>query len=179
MPTDGGLTDLAATLADGQAVDWAALEAELGSEAERAIFRQLRVIAEIAELHRSLDGGESTPDDPLPVIQDPQSSGPDELPAPAGATPLESTDAPEGEPHDLGTWGPYRLLRSLGPGTLGRVVRATDHLHRDVVIGSCRRRRRPKSLSHFWPPVRPWRVYAIPTPSRCTEPSSTTIRPGW
>ena len=49
MPTDGGLTDLAATLADGQAVDWAALEAELGSEAERAIFRQLRVIAEIAE----------------------------------------------------------------------------------------------------------------------------------
>ena len=134
MPTDGGLTDLAATLADGQAVDWAALEAELGSEAERAIFRQLRVIAEIAELHRSLDGGESTPDDPLPVIQDPQSSGPDELPGPAGATPLESTDAPEGEPHDLGTWGPYRLLRSLGPGTLGRVVRATDHLHRDVVI---------------------------------------------
>ena len=134
MPTDGGLTDLAATLADGQAVDWAALEAELGSEAERAIFRQLRVIAEIAELHRSLDGGESTPDEPLPVIQDPPPDDPDELSAPADATPLESTDAPEGEAHDLGTWGPYRLLRSLGPGTLGRVVRATDHLHRDVVI---------------------------------------------
>ena len=44
MPTDRGLTDLAATLADGQAVDWAALEAELGSDAERALFRQLRVI---------------------------------------------------------------------------------------------------------------------------------------
>jgi serine/threonine protein kinase/tetratricopeptide (TPR) repeat protein len=134
MPTDGGLTDLAATLADGQAVDWAALEAELGSEAERAIFRQLRVIAEIAELHRSLDGGESTPDDLLPIGQASRHDDADELATPATSPPLESTLAPEGDESDLGTWGPYRLLRSLGPGTLGRVVRATDHLHRDVVI---------------------------------------------
>ena len=61
MGTDRGLTDLAATLADGAAVDWAALEAELGSDAERAIFRQLRVIADIAELHRSLPGEDFDP----------------------------------------------------------------------------------------------------------------------
>ncbi len=49
---------------------------------------------------------------------------------------LGSTAPPDAqdEDGDLGTWGPYRLLRTLGPGTLGRVVRATDHLHRDVVI---------------------------------------------
>ena len=67
MPTERGLTDLAATLADGQELDWAALEAELGSEAERAIFRQLRVIADIAELHRSLPDGPSEDDGPIAI----------------------------------------------------------------------------------------------------------------
>ena len=129
MPTERGLTDLAATLADGQELDWAALEAELGSEAERAIFRQLRVIADIAELHRSLPDGPSEDDGPSAIAPAVDESG-DRHAA------LASTDRrEEAEPEaDLGTWGPYRLLRALGPGTLGRVVRATDHLHRDVVI---------------------------------------------
>ena len=130
MRTDRGLTELAATLADGQAVDWAALEAELGSEAERALFRQLRVIADIAELHRSL------PDEPG-LDESALTATPPGAPEPQESTPLASTtagDIPVGGEADLGTWGPYRLLRSLGPGTLGRVVRATDHLHRDVVI---------------------------------------------
>ncbi len=137
MRTDSGLTDLAATLADGQEVDWAALEAELGSEAERAIFRQLRVIADIAELHRSLPDAASA-DEPLlsrtpgrPAdgdagpVSDPHAAALTATPSPAGA---ETEDA------DLGQWGPYRLLQALGPGTLGQVVRASDHLHRDVVI---------------------------------------------
>jgi tetratricopeptide (TPR) repeat protein len=129
MRTDRGLTDLAATLADGQEVDWAALEAELGSEAERAIFRQLRVIADIAELHRSLPDGPA--EDDLPLLATP--AGDAAPPAPGPLTTTDRSEFPEPE-GDLGTWGPYRLLRALGPGTLGRVVRATDHLHRDVVI---------------------------------------------
>jgi serine/threonine-protein kinase len=126
MRTDRGLTDLAATLADGAAVDWAALEAELGTEAERAIFRQLRVIADIAELHRSLP--DEGPDAQSLAATPPAALEPD--------SPLPSSMGGEPDPDepDLGTWGPYRLLRVLGPGTLGRVVRATDHLHRDVVI---------------------------------------------
>ncbi|MCC6162647.1 MAG: protein kinase [Acidobacteria bacterium] len=126
MRTDGGLTDLAATLADGEGVDWAALESELDSESERAIFRQLRVIAEIAELHRS-QMEELATEPPL----FPEAPEADER-----APTLASTDQPAAETQegDLGTWGPYHLLRLLGPGTLGRVVRATDHLHRDVVI---------------------------------------------
>lgn len=135
MPTDGGLTDLAATLADGQAVDWAALEAELGSDAERAIFRQLRVIAEIAELHRSLPDDEAPPDDDVRgLLESPAAPPADAL---AGVAPSlhDSTADVVAEPApDLGTWGPYRITRTLGPGTLGHVVRATDHLHRDVVI---------------------------------------------
>ncbi len=129
MRTDRGLTDLAATLADGLDVDWAALEAELGSEAERAIFRQLRVIADIAELHRSLPD-EAGRDESSLATTPAADSAPDVLGV------VGSTASPDGqdEDGDLGTWGPYRLLRTLGPGTLGRVVRATDHLHRDVVI---------------------------------------------
>lgn len=129
MRTDRGLTDLAATLADGQEVDWAALEAELGSEAERAIFRQLRVIADIADLHRSIPDGLAS--DELALVGTPDAELGNEAPGD-----LASTDrAHAAEPDTtLGTWGPYRLLRALGPGTLGRVVRATDHLHRDVVI---------------------------------------------
>ncbi|BCS34898.1 hypothetical protein TBR22_A41240 [Luteitalea sp. TBR-22] len=126
MRTDRGLTDLAATLADGAAVDWAALEAELGTDAERAIFRQLRVIADIAELHRSLP--DEGPDE-LSLAATPPAPNEPELHPPPPPDRVVDPDEP-----DLGMWGPYRLLRSLGPGTLGRVVRATDHLHRDVVI---------------------------------------------
>ena len=107
MRSDRGLTDLAATLADGQEVDWAALEAELGSEAERAIFRQLRVIADIAELHRSLPDG--------PAGDESAGAEPDAGPGSDSSTGLTSTDrADTAEPEpDLGTWGPYRLLRVL------------------------------------------------------------------
>ena len=132
MRTDRGLTDLAATLADGQAVDWAALEAELGSEAERALFRQLRVIADIAELHRSLPDEDGLDESALTATPagdpEPEPDPPADLRRPRSRTRSAADEV------DLGTWGPYRLLRALGPGTLGRVVRATDHLHRDVVI---------------------------------------------
>ena len=136
MRTDSGLTDLAATLADGQAVDWAALEAELGSEAERAIFRQLRVIADIAELHRSLPDEASADEAAAEDERFPADRGEDASSAHAHLAPTLDTGVPPdaGDEADLGVWGPYRLLRSMGPGTLGRVVRATDHLHRDVVI---------------------------------------------
>lgn len=123
MGADNGLADLAATLADGQPIDWAALEAELGSEEERAIFRQLRVIAEIAELHRSVEDG---PDEPSSALAVP--------PAPGTTTPPDSAPSTATDEPPLGTWGPYTLLKSLGPGSLGEVVRATDHLHRDVAI---------------------------------------------
>jgi hypothetical protein len=58
MHDERGLVDLAASVADGETIDWAALEAELGSDSERSVFRQLRVLAELAELHRSV------PDEP-------------------------------------------------------------------------------------------------------------------
>lgn len=125
MHDERGLVDLAASVADGDTLDWAALEAELGSDAERSVFRQLRVLAELAELHRSV------PEKPVePALSD--SGG-----AAAAFPSLASTMLGSGEtdePPPLGSWGPYALHRGLGVGTLGEVVLAHDHLQRDVVV---------------------------------------------
>ena len=62
-----GLLAVATSIADGQDVDWPAIEAGLRSEEERALVRSLRVIASIGELHRSTDpdpDGDSDPSDP-------------------------------------------------------------------------------------------------------------------
>ena len=50
-----GILAVATSIADGQDVDWPAIEAGLRSEEERALVRSLRVIASIGELHRSTD----------------------------------------------------------------------------------------------------------------------------
>src|SRR5918999_6567175 len=48
-----GLVDLAASVADGHLIDWEALEADAQSEYDRRVIRELRLIAGMAELHRT------------------------------------------------------------------------------------------------------------------------------
>ena len=130
MPDERGIVDLAASVADGEAIDWAALEAELGSDSERSVFRQLRVLAELAEVHRSV---RDEPDPPEPWRT--SSSGSAAAAFPSLAATLACADPPpEADGPSLGHWGPYELTRSLGVGTLGEVVLAHDHLQRNVVI---------------------------------------------
>lgn len=52
------LLDVIESVADGAALDWAALEAGLEDDHDRRLFAQLKVLARIAEVHRS------QPDDP-------------------------------------------------------------------------------------------------------------------
>jgi eukaryotic-like serine/threonine-protein kinase len=123
MNDDHGLVDLAASVADGDVIDWAALEAELTSDSERALFRQLRVLADIADLHRSVPDADEPAD---------QAAAPEVV---TSAPSLASTDATvDVPPASLGRWGPYDLRAVLGIGTFGEVVLASDHLQRDVVI---------------------------------------------
>ena len=42
------------SLADGVEVDWAALETFAASDGERRRYRNLRLVARVAELHRTL-----------------------------------------------------------------------------------------------------------------------------
>ena len=58
------LDKLFESVADGESVDWDALEREAPDEQTRALIRQLRLIAEVAEVHRS-QVDEVTPPDTL------------------------------------------------------------------------------------------------------------------
>ena len=52
-PEAAPLLSLAESIADGESIDWSVAEARAGG-ADEAIVRQLRVISELAELHRSV-----------------------------------------------------------------------------------------------------------------------------
>jgi TolB-like protein/Tfp pilus assembly protein PilF len=103
------LLSLAESVADGSPVDWAAAETA-AQPGEQAVVRQLRVLAELATLHRSL----------------PATPGPD---WPRGSA-AESTTI-----QAIGGWAHLALIEPLGRGTFGEVYRAWDrHLERDVAL---------------------------------------------
>jgi Tol biopolymer transport system component/predicted Ser/Thr protein kinase len=100
----GRLEGLLEAVLDGEAVDWASAESSADAPEQEAV-RQLKVLAGIAELHRTLS----------PDAADPA--------APAG---------PEGK---LGRWGRLELLERIGRGAFGEVFRAWDSkLDREVAV---------------------------------------------
>jgi eukaryotic-like serine/threonine-protein kinase len=101
----GQLLDLAASVADGAQVDWQA--AETGAEDKaRRLVRQLRLVADVAELYRSL------PDPPTHGRR------------------AHDEPAPDGP-----RWGRLILLEKIGEGTSSEVYRAWDpELQREVAL---------------------------------------------
>lgn len=105
---DPALLDLAASVSDGSAVDWQAAEAQAGA-GRRPVVRALKMIAKIAEVHRSLQ---------RTVI-------------------LEGGDAARGDegPPVPGRWGHLELLQKVGEGASADVYRARDsRLEREVAL---------------------------------------------
>jgi eukaryotic-like serine/threonine-protein kinase len=105
VKAEGQLLELAASVADGAQVDWQAAETGAQDSARRLV-RQLRLLADVAELYRSLP----------------------EPPAQPGLT--HDEPAPDGP-----RWGRLILLEKIGEGTSSEVYRAWDpELQREVAL---------------------------------------------
>src|SRR5688572_28747587 len=98
------------SLADGVEVDWAALDTGATSERDRRRYRNLRLVARVAELHRTL-----VVDDDEPTVR------PDATEGYVLATP--------------GTWGHLEVQERIAGGAFCAVYLARDpHLNRAVAL---------------------------------------------
>ncbi len=106
MGPEASLLSIAESVADGRPVDWDTVEAAI-APAERAVVRQLRIVASLSELHRSL---------------------PEALPPPSHRMPSLPVPA-------MGEWGSLTILERLGGGAFADVFRAWDsELEREVAL---------------------------------------------
>ena len=99
---------IAAAVADGAAVNWDQVEAQLRTDDDKRILRSLRLVSEIGTVHDSVGGEADT------ATRTAQPAG-ETLPAAGASTDLTAEH-----------WGRYELREQLGAGAQGAVYRAWD-----------------------------------------------------
>src|SRR6185312_11146825 len=109
MQPERDYESLLESVADGAEIDWAALDASAATSAERTRYRNLRLVARVSQLHRTL------------VLDEEPESRPG-LVDEAGAA-------------DPATWGHLAIAARIASGSFGRIYRAHDsQLNRDVAL---------------------------------------------
>jgi serine/threonine protein kinase/Tol biopolymer transport system component len=156
MPNDRQrlLDSVARAVSDGSVVNWDEADSEAIDPQTRALLRHLRVVAEIADLHRQT----KDEDAPIPAPRGPHRSGSQRSgaqrsgPSPSGprsgshrSSPPDRSgpgsvaftgDAPPPVPLEVSdTWAHLTLCEIIGRGAYGTVYRAWDpQLDRDVAL---------------------------------------------
>src|SRR5262245_24182808 len=115
MPLEAVFDRALEEVADGRRVDWDLSESGAHDEDERERLKWLRILGDIANLHRStlesFEEIEAVASRPVPVAR-------------AG-----SVDSA------MSTWGRYELIEKVGEGSFGNVYRAWDpKLEREVAV---------------------------------------------
>src|SRR4029453_7098303 len=107
------LDKLAESVADGDSIDWGRLEGLPPDDPRRRFLQHLRIIADVAEQHRSAS------DDPLEVTRAGPAFDPDVHidVAPVGYAGPQAV---------VGRWGHLVLRRKIGEGAFGEVFHAHD-----------------------------------------------------
>jgi eukaryotic-like serine/threonine-protein kinase len=109
MQPERDYESLLESVADGAEIDWGALDASAATSAERARYRNLRLVARVAALHRTLVL-DNDADSLLTLVQ----------------------DAPSADP---AAWGHLTITSRIACGAFGRIYRARDsQLNRDVAL---------------------------------------------
>ena len=153
------LLELAASVADGAVeIDWNVLEASVQDEEDRQLLMDLKLLAGVAELHRSH----------LPSTAERRAADHTDKDAPDTPSSLRGrvvgrigpamaeTDAPTVEERvlpppshqPLDHWGHLELIEQIGQGSFGNVYRARDtRLDRDVALKLLRKGRQTAELA--------------------------------
>jgi tRNA A-37 threonylcarbamoyl transferase component Bud32 len=117
---DGDVLDkLAQSIADGDSIDWQELEKVAGEEL-RNLLQHLRLVSDVAEVHRS-------PEDPSAELDLSTRQLTDHLPRTGrGEKPFPAIELESRAGKDLGRWGHLLLRRKIGEGAFGIVYHAHD-----------------------------------------------------
>jgi hypothetical protein len=132
MSSESDLVDkLAQSIADGDSIDWEAIDKLPADDELRRLVQLFRVVANVGEVHRSpADDSSPKPDQ---ITTKPRS---DHL-SPGAPTPSSSGAG-------LGQWGHLLLLRKIGEGAFGEVFQGARQGRRGTGSvslrgGSCRK----------------------------------------